>query len=116
MFEELLQNPPLWLQTVEDELDNIIINIDKLKAKQIKTQINELDTLVSQISNAVEIPDNIRQFFHDNKTRILELGDKDFIESAKTLNLIEVEEEDKKQKESKELEEKLAKLKSGVGA
>jgi hypothetical protein len=75
-----------------------------------------MENIIEQVSNVIEMPDNIKDFFKKNKDTILATGDKEFIESAQVLNLIEIEkEEDPKAKEIRELEEKLNQLK-GVGA
>lgn len=87
-YQKLLSNPPVWLKLVIDEVESIIVNVDKIKAEQIRLQIQQLDALVSQIGNVIEIPDNVKDFFELNKNALEKIGGEELINSAKELNII----------------------------
>lgn len=114
-LQEIFEKPKLWLQSVLNEIELIIIEINRVKRNKIKNQLIELEELVKDVETSKEIPENVKEYFNKNKEFILDLGDKEFINSAKALNLIEVEEQiDEKEQRIKELEEELKRLK-GVG-
>lgn len=113
-LQEMFENPKLWLKWVLTEIDDIITEVNKIKVLEIKTQMKELDELVSRVNNVIEMPDSVKTYFNENKDTIMAMGDDELIESAKVLNLIEtpeILEETEQERQIRELEEQLKQLK-----
>jgi uncharacterized protein (UPF0147 family) len=115
LLQQMLEKPKLWLKWVLNEIDKVLIEANRLKSEEIKTQLKDLETFVERVENNYDIPNNVKNFFAKNKEKILQSGDEEFIESAKMLNLIDVPEENAKEKKIKELELEIKKIKDGVG-
>lgn len=115
-LHEILDNPPLWLKLVKEEIKEIMIDINKLKHQEARNNIKELEMYVEQYNSDLEMPNNVKQFFKDKKEDIKNLGDSEFLSAVKELNLIEEDveetEEEKIKKEILQLQEKLTQAKT----
>lgn len=113
VLEQMILKPHLWLKMVLEEVDDIILDINNYKTKKIANQIKQLNSIIENYEeNNIEISNKVKDFTRRNQDVILNTKDKEFIESAKILDLIEIEEVNEEDSEIQELEERIAELRA----
>ena len=109
----LIQNPPLYLRLVIAQLQQILNEVNYVRIEEAKGQMKQIETMLTQSEIINNIPDNVINIL-DNKESLMNEKTAANIKRLTEVNeRLNKKQETPKEKEIRELKEKLQKLETG---